>query len=163
MSSQVNRITFLTPQFAVTGALRRSDFSEIAAQGFRSVLSNLPDGEVQQYPSALQEADLAALANLGFRHVPATKGEVFSDRVVDGMIEALTELEGPVLAHCASGMRSAIAWAAAAARSQPADCVIKALKSGGFDLEAIRDELEDQAGRALSAGIPAALNCRCES
>ena len=88
------------------------------------------------------------MLGLGFRHVPIIKSEVFSDRVVEGVSQVLAELEGPVLAHCASGVRSAIAWAAAAARTQPADCVIAALKNAGYDLAALRDELEDQRGRA---------------
>ena len=115
---------------------------------------------MSKYPSAAEEAELAKAAGLGFRHVPATKSEVFSDRVVDGVARAAGELEGPVLAHCASGLRSAIAWAAAAARSQPADCVIAALKTAGFDLAAIRDELEEQRG-GHAATHPPALDCRC--
>ena len=47
--------------------------------------------------------------------------------MVDGVSEALRELPGPVLVHCASGLRSAVAWAAAAARCQPADRVLEAL------------------------------------
>jgi uncharacterized protein (TIGR01244 family) len=162
-SAPVNRIVFLSPQFAVTGALRPEDFTTVAAQGFRSVLSNLPDGESSQYPSSTEEARLAASAKLGFRHVSATKSEVLSDRVVEGVNRALTELEGPVLAHCASGLRSAIAWAAAAARSQPAECVIAALKDAGFELAAIQDELQDQSGRAHPLPVPAALDCHCDA
>ena len=158
----MNRIVFLTPQFAVTGALRAEDFATVAAQGFRSVLSNLPDGESSQHPSSAEEARMAAGAKLGFRHVSATKSEVLSDRVIEGVNHALTELEVPVLAHCASGLRSAIAWAAAAARSQPAECVIAKLKDAGFDLAAIRDELEDQNGRAHPLPVPAALDCHCD-
>ncbi len=161
-SIPLNRIIFLTPQFAVTGALRPQDFATVAAKGFRSVLSNLPDGESSQHPSSAEEARLAVGANLGFRHVPATKSEVLSDRVVEGVNYALAELEGPVLGHCASGLRSAIAWAAAAARSQPAECVVATLKDAGFDLSAIRDELEDQNGRAHPLPVPAALDCHCE-
>ena len=157
----MNRIIYLTPHFAVTGALQPRDFPEIAARGFRSVLSNLPDGESSQYLAASEEAELANAAGLAFRHVPAIKSEVFSDRVVDGVHLALGELGAPILAHCASGLRSAIAWAAAAARNQPADCVIAALKIAGFDLAAIQDELEEQQGRAHSAMIPLALDCRC--
>jgi len=157
----VNKITYLTPYFAVTGALQPGGFPEIAARGFKSVLSNLPDGESSKYPSAAEEAELAKAAGLGFRHVPAIKSEVFSDRVVDGVTRAAGELEAPVLAHCASGLRSAIAWAAAAARSQPADCVIAALKAASFDLAAIRDELEEQRGQGLAATVPRALDCRC--
>ena len=80
----MNKITYLTPHFAVTGALQPADFPEIAALGFRSVLSNLPDGESSKYPSASEEAELAKDAGMAFRHVPAIKSEVFSDRVVDG-------------------------------------------------------------------------------
>ena len=120
----MNKITHLTPHFAVTGALQPSDFAEIAAAGFKSVLSNLPDGELPAYPTSRQEAELAARAGLGFRHVPTTKTDLFTDRVVDGVGDALRELPGPVLAHCASGMRSAVAWATAASRSQPVDRVL---------------------------------------
>jgi hypothetical protein len=90
------------------------------------------------------------------------KSEIFGEEVAGRMAVALGELEGPVLAHCASGLRSAIAWAAAAARRQPVECVVAVLKAAGFDLSPIRDELEDQYGRAHPAQIPAALDCRCD-
>jgi sulfide:quinone oxidoreductase len=155
----MRQVVFLNPHFAVTGALARGDLADAVAQGFRSVVSNLPDGELSQYPSSAEEAQLAAAAGLGFRHVPVIKSEVFGDPVVEGLDRALQELEGPVLAHCASGIRSAVAWAAAAARSQPADCVIAALAKAGFNLEALRDELDDQRGRAHTTPVPAALDC----
>jgi sulfide:quinone oxidoreductase len=101
----VNKIVYLTPHFAVTGALQPEDFPGVAAQGFKSILSNLPDGESSKYPSSSEEAGLAGGAGLAFRHVPATKSDVFSDRVVEGVGRAVTELKGPVLAHCASGLR----------------------------------------------------------
>jgi sulfide:quinone oxidoreductase len=140
----MNRIVQITPHFAVTGALQPGDVARIAALGFKSIVSNLPDGESQVHPTSRQEAELAAAAGLGFRHIPVTKAEAFSDRVVDGMTEALRELEGPVLAHCASGLRSAIAWAAATARGQPVDAVLAKLAAAGFNLEPLRDDLEEQ-------------------
>ena len=157
----MNNVVFLTPQFAVTGWLHPEDFEAVAAQGFKSVLSNLPDGESRQYPPAVEEAKSAAGAGLQFRHVPAVKSEVFSDLVVEGVSQALCELEGPVLAHCASGLRSAIVWAAAASRSQPADCVAAVLRTAGFDLEALREDFEDQFGRAHQTPVPGALDCHC--
>ena len=108
----------------------------------------LPEGELSQYPSAAEEAELAARPQASafatFRRPRARCSAIAWWRAWAGPLD---ELEGPVLAHCASGLRSAIAWAAAAARSQPADCVIAALKSAGFDLAALREELEDQRGR----------------
>lgn len=157
----MNEIIYVTSSFAVTGGLQPDDFAKVAALGFKSVLSNLPDGESNEFPSAAEESGLARQAGLGFRHVPATKSEVFDEQVVLDVTSALSDLEGPVLAHCASGLRSAIAWAAAAARSQPADCVIAVLKNAGYDLSVLRDELEDQRGRACVVSTPAALDCHC--
>jgi sulfide:quinone oxidoreductase len=158
----MNKVTFITPNFAVTGALSPQDFREIRAMGFRAVVSNLPDRESPAYPTAVQEAQLAEEAGVAFRHIPTTKFEIFTDRVLDGMQAALSELPGPVLAHCASGMRSAAAWAGAAARFQPADCVLDALQRAGFNLSALRDELQEQSGGASHAGpIPAPLDAAC--
>ena len=53
----MNKITQITPLFAVTGAMRPEDFAAAAAAGFKSVLSNLPDGESAAHPtSALLKA-----------------------------------------------------------------------------------------------------------
>lgn len=154
----MNRIVHITRHFAVTGALRPEDFAEAAALGFKSIVSNLPDGESQVHPTSQQEAQLAANAGLGFRHIPVTKAEVFSDRVVGGTEDALRALEGPVLAHCASGLRSAVAWAAAAARSQSADAVLAKLAAAGFNLEPLRHDLEEQRDPAHSGDIPPTLD-----
>jgi sulfide:quinone oxidoreductase len=152
------KLTHITPAFAVTGALQPADFADIAAAGFRSVLSNLPDGESAAHPTGRQAAELAARAGLAFRHVPTTKTELFTDRVVDGVGDALRELPGPVLAHCASGLRSAVAWGTAASRLQPVDAVLATLKAAGFNLDAVRDELESLRDPAHSGPIPPALD-----
>ena len=143
----MDRIARLAPDFAVTSALREADYAEAARLGFKSILSNLPDGEDASIPPARQQAVAAWRAGLKFRHVPAPKLDLFTDATVEGMADALAGLDGPVLAHCKSGVRSAIVWAAASARSQPVDCVLDALSEAGFDLEFIRDDLESQADR----------------
>jgi len=153
----MNKVTHINPHIAVTGALQPADFTAIAAAGFKSVLSNLPDGESTAYPTSRQEAELSARAGLGFRHVPATKADLFTSRVVDGVGDALRELPGPVLAHCASGVRSAVAWAAAASRYQSADRVLEALSTAGFNLEAVRGELESLRDPSHAVSIPPAL------
>ena len=80
-----------------------------------------------------------------------------TSRVVDGVGDALRELPGPVLAHCASGVRSAVAWAAAASRYQSADRVLEALSAAGFNLEAVRGELESLRDPGHAGSIPPAL------
>ena len=153
----MNKVTYITPHVAVTGALQPGDFAQIAATGFKSVLSNLPDGEQVSHLTSAQEAELAACAGLGFSHVPTTKADLFTDRVVNGVGEALRELPGPVLAHCASGLRSAVAWAAAAARLQSADDVLAKLVTAGFNLEAVRDQLESLRDPGHAGPVPPAL------
>ena len=46
----MNKITYITPNFAVTGALQPDDVAEAASLGFKSILSNLPDGEFGRAP-----------------------------------------------------------------------------------------------------------------
>jgi sulfide:quinone oxidoreductase len=157
----MTKIAHITPEFAVSPALAPDDFARIAAMGFRSVISNLPDGESQAHPTSREASALAKEAGLEYRHIPVIKFDIFSERVVEGVDSALRELPGPVLAHCASGLRSAIAWAAVAARSQPADCVLAKLKAAGLDLETIREDLHAWSGRMQAGQIPPALDAGC--
>lgn len=145
----------LTDGFAVTGALEPSDFAELARLGFKSVVSNLPDGELRHAPSSAEAARLAAEAGLAFRHIPIAKSEIFSDGVVGGTVVAAQELPGPILAHCASGMRSAVAWGAAAARFQPAERIVAALAKAGFKMAPLGSEFAAQA--RPGAGDPPGL------
>ncbi len=151
---------FIIPHFAVTAALAPGDFAAAAAMGFRSVLSNRPDHEAADQLSARDESVLAWRAGLKFRHVPAGKLDLFTDDVVEAMGDAVASLEGPILAHCASGIRSAIAWAATSARGGDVDCILAALDKAGFDLDFLRDDLEAQSDRARWVGLRApALDC----
>jgi uncharacterized protein (TIGR01244 family) len=155
----MDTITYITPNFAVTGALGREDFPKIAGLGFRAVVSNRPEGEEEGQLTGRDEAVLAWRSGLAFRHVPAARHELFTDHVIEGMVDALNGLEAPILAHCKSGLRSVVLWAAASARSGPVDCVLEALRRAGFNPEALRDELEAQANRKRWLGQPRALDC----
>lgn len=152
----------LTPRLAVTGALAPEDFSRLAQDGFKAVVSLLPDGESAGQMNAREEAVRAWREGLKFAHVPAPKLDLLTDPVVEGLGDALHRLDGPVLIHCQSGTRAAIVWAAASARTQSVDCVLDTLKAAGFDLEFLRDDLDAQADRARWLQKPATpLDCGC--
>src|SRR5262245_9532363 len=154
----VNTIVQITPQFAVTGALAPADFALLARRGFRAVLSNLPDGELPAAPGSAEERELATRAGLGFAHVPLRKGDMDLEAIAGEMLAALGGLKPPVLAHCASGQRSALAWAVAAARRQPVERVLAALASAGSAFAPLRGELEALAvPGAPAAPLPPAL------
>lgn len=159
----MNEIVFITPNFAVTAELGPADFAEARRLGFKGILSNRPDGEDGAQMSARQEAVLAWRAGLQFQHVPATKHDLFANDVIEGMETALRTLEGPVLAHCKTGQRSAIVWAAASARNQSADCVLETLSRAGFNFDFLRDDLEQQVHRRRWTGLTSALDCNCDA
>jgi uncharacterized protein (TIGR01244 family) len=152
----MNRIVQIAPQFAVTGALGPEDLLAAAGAGFRSVISNLPDGELPAFPGSAAAAELARRAGLQFRHLPVRKGEIDWAALGRGMRQALADLPPPILAHCASGQRSALAWAAAAAGYHPAEAVLATLAGRGFRLQPLRAELEALQGEGHGP-IPAAL------
>ena len=156
----MGNITYITPNFAVTDAPSPEDFAAFAELGFKSVISNRPDHEEDGQMTGREEAVLAWRAGLRFQHIPAAKHDLFSDPVVEFMADALNTLEGPVIAHCKTGLRSAILWAAASVRSDTVDCVLAALEKAGFDLDFLRDDLEAQADRKRWLGSSPALDCR---
>lgn len=159
-ATDMDKIIHITPSFAVTAALSPEDFAQVARLGFRSVISNRPDGEDEGQMLARAEAAYAWRNGLKFAHVPAAKLDLFTDPVVEGMADAIRRMDGPVLAHCKSGQRSAIVWAAASARSQPVDCVLIALTAAGFELDFLRDDLDQQADRRRWLGdVVPALDC----
>jgi uncharacterized protein (TIGR01244 family) len=155
----MDTIIYITPSFAVTGALAPEDFPKIAALGFCAVVSNRPDGEEEGQLTGRDESVLAWQSGLSFRHVPVGRDELFTDLAVEGMADALNGLEGPVLAHGKSGLRSVVLWAAASARSGPIECVLEALQRAGFNPDALRHELEAQANRKRWLGQARSLRC----
>lgn len=140
-------IVYIASDIAVTGELTAEDVAAAAALGFRSIVNNRVDGESDDQLSGHAEAVHAWRNGLRYAHVPASKIDLFTDPVIEGVAEALENLPRPVLLHCKSGMRSAIVWAAAEARHSPVDSVLNALGAAGFDLDFLRDELDAQADR----------------
>lgn len=145
--------------FAVTGALEPADFKAAADMGFKAIISNLPDGESLRHPQSAEAARLAAEAGLAYVYIPIMKFELLSERVQRETIAALRSLEGPVLAHCFSGMRSAMAWGVSAARFQDAGDVVATLAKSGFNAQPLQDELaamktEDAAAAPSLLRVP---------
>jgi uncharacterized protein (TIGR01244 family) len=145
----MKKIVFLTPDFAVTSQLEPADFAEAAQKGFKHIVNNRPDGEEDGQLANSAAAAHARRHRLQYHHIPAGKLDLFSDPVVNATENALAGAQGPVLAYCKSGTRSAIIWAAATARGLPADDVLRLLESAGFEFDFLRDDLEEQflAGR----------------
>lgn len=117
------------------------DLPDIAAQGFRSVISNRPDGEEPGQPSSEDLRQAAEAAGLAFAHVPVVGGAI-SDQDVADFSEALANLPQPVFGFCRTGTRTTTLWALANVASISADDLIARAKSAGYDLGALRPRLE---------------------
>lgn len=120
------------------------DLPAIAAQGFRSVISNRPDGEEAGQPSADALRRAADAVGLAFAHVPVVGGAI-SDQDVAVFSKALAELPQPVFGFCRTGTRTTTLWALANAASESPDHLIDRAKTAGYDLGALRARLEGLA------------------
>ncbi len=137
----MDKISRLTPFLSVSPQVTETDLGIIAAQGFKSIISNRPDGESEDQPSA---ADLAAAAErngLDFRHVPVVSGKV-TDHDVGDFTAALSEMRGPALAFCRTGARSCTLWALSEAHHLDPDAILSTTAAAGYELDALRPRLE---------------------
>jgi len=130
-------IRSVTPDFAVAPQISPQDFAELAAAGFKRVISNRPDAEV---PPALSSATMAAAAQaagLDYVYVPVVG--MPSAGAVEAIFAAVQDAGGPVLAYCRSGTRSITAWAIGQAShgGAAADELIALGRGAGYDLSGV--------------------------
>jgi len=124
-----------SPQISV------DDMAEIARLGFRSVVSNRPDGEEPGQPSAADIADAAKAHGLTFTHIPVVGGAIGNDEVV-AFRKALADMSRPILGFCRTGTRTTSLWALSQAGHRPAGEILATAASAGYDLRGLRARLE---------------------
>ncbi|WP_339933462.1 TIGR01244 family sulfur transferase [uncultured Brevundimonas sp.] len=117
------------------------DMKALADLGYRSVISNRPDGEEPGQPDAAQVKAAAEAEGLTFRHIPVT-GASMGPEAVAAMRAALDELPGPVLGFCRSGTRTTCLWGLANAGTRPAQELIETARAAGYDLSPLKPRLE---------------------
>lgn len=139
----------LTDTLSVAPQISEGDLAALAAQGFRSVINNRPDGEAGDQPASAVLAAAAARAGLAYRDIPVISGQL-QDTQVAAFGKALTELPAPVLAFCRTGTRSTTLWALDAVGARPVADVVQTAAEAGYDLADLRPRLEQvrQAGRS---------------
>ncbi|QWE05286.1 TIGR01244 family sulfur transferase [Polynucleobacter sp. JS-JIR-II-50] len=93
-------------QFGTIGQIDASHLAEIAAQGYKSVINNRPDGEggPDQPTNASIQAEAEKLG-LNYAYLPVVPSAINVDQVRE-MARLLRTMPGPVLAFCRSGARS---------------------------------------------------------
>lgn len=104
----------LSEQLATAPQVRPEDIREIAASGFVGIINNRPDAEAPDQPSSHELEAEAKRAGLAYWHLPVVAGAM-TEKDVSAFAAALGEADGPVLAFCRTGNRSAALWKASQA------------------------------------------------
>ncbi len=148
------KIVHLEPDVAAAPQLTETDFADIAARGFRSVVNIRPDGEApDQLPNAHAKRT-AERYGLSFRHMPVMSVNVTDDDVVDGFARLMDNLPGPILFYCGSATRCTTLWAQAVAPRIGVDEALAVAREAGHDLSFLRDLLEERADWRDAAPAP---------
>lgn len=143
----------LTGEISVAAQIAPIDVAGLAAQGFKSILVNRPDGEGADQPLFAEIEREARACGLQIRYVPVATGKV-TDEDVLAFRTALAELPKPILAYCRSGTRSATLWALAEAGRRPLSDIIEAASQAGFDMSGVANRLAN-SGTNISTGAAA--------
>ena len=117
--------------------LSQADVAEAARRGFKTLISNRPDGEEPGQPTAAEVEAAARAAGLAFFHIPVRGGP--TPEQVDQTKAILAEADGPVLAFCRSGTRSIVTWSLSQAETgahTPAE-LIGLGRTAGYDLSGV--------------------------
>lgn len=133
----------LTPILSVGPQLNIADLAA-AAERFRAIINNRPDGEEPGQPSSAEIQAEAERLGLQYRHIPIAPGQ-FPDDCVRAFADALTELEGPVFAFCRTGTRSTSLWALTQAARGTPNGALRAAAEAGYDLRALWPRLDQVA------------------
>lgn len=140
--TQLHRVS---PDFAVAGQIELADIARAAAEGYRVLVINRPEGEEPGQPSNAQIKAAAEAAGLVFHSIPFAGPP--PPNAVGETAELLDTAPGPVLAYCRTGRRSIMAWALAEAlrgNLRP-DEIIAMARKAGYDLEGARGALDTLA------------------
>ena len=128
----------ITPDFAVAPQITPEEVAAIAALGYRTLINNRPDDEIEDALDSDAMAVAAAEAGLAYHHLPYFPGQMTPD-LVAAFEAVMATVEGPVLAYCRSGTRSTLLWALAEASKGANPTVIAAQAArAGFDIAPVR-------------------------
>lgn len=130
----------LTPTYFVSPQISPDDMDALSAAGITVILCNRPDAEVPPSHSAAAIRAAAEAAGLTFAEVPLTHQSMVPEVIAENRAMG-ADTDGVVLAYCASGTRSTIAWALGQAGTLPAEEIISSAAKGGYDLRNMQQAL----------------------
>jgi uncharacterized protein (TIGR01244 family) len=129
------KIVNLTDAIAVSEQVLPSDMQAVADAGFRVLVNNRPDGEAPGQPTSAELEEAASRAGIRYVYYPVNGMNYPGPDIAS--LGAVLDGDGPVLAFCRTGTRSANLWVS----SRPEDARDEArsrVASLGYDLSLAR-------------------------
>ena len=135
------KATVVDQDFAVAPQITAADIADMARDGVRTLINNRPDGEEPAQLSAAEAQAEAKKHGMSYLFIPVTTPSITAADV-DATAKAIKTAPRPIVAHCRSGTRSYLLWAAAQALEgkDPAQLVMRAA-GDGYDIRALPDLL----------------------
>ena len=127
----------------VAGQLLAAQMQALAEQGAMSFINNRPDMEGPMQPLSEDLEKIAQELGVDYAYIPMAGG--LTPGLIEATQTAFDNLPRPIVAFCASGMRSAALWAFAHVDKLGVEGVMEALSAAGYNLEQIRGPLEARA------------------
>lgn len=133
----------------VTGQLLPAQLEALTEQGIMSFINNRPDMEAPLQPLSEDVEKTAQSLSIDYHHIPMAGG--ISDGLIQASLTAYENLSRPIVAFCASGMRSAALWAFAHVKVMGHEAVIEALEKSPYNLNQIYPLLTEYAAKGYDA------------
>ncbi len=131
----------LTPRYFVSPQIAPLDIPALKEAGITRILCNRPDAEVPPSHQSDSIRAAAEAAGLHFAAQPLTHQTMIPDVIAENTAKGL-DTDDVVLAYCASGTRSTIAWALAQAGKMPAEHIINTAANAGYDCRNMQQVLK---------------------
>jgi len=133
--------TIVDQDFAVAPQITAADIAEMARDGVRTLVNNRPDGEEPGQLSAATARAEAEKHGMSYVFIPVQSGTITAADV-GATARALKTSPKPIVAHCRSGTRSYLLWAATQAieGKDPAQLIMRAA-GDGYDIRVLPDLL----------------------
>lgn len=127
----------VTEDFSVSPQIAPGDVAAAAAQGFKLIINNRPDGEQPGQPTNAEIEAEAKAHGLAYAYVPVM-GRPTSEQA-RAVHDLAASAGGKVLAFCRSGTRSITAWSIgqAEAGDRSPEALISLGAGAGYDLSGV--------------------------
>lgn len=122
---------------SVSPQISADDVRQLAAEGFKAVICNRPDGEGSDQPTFAEIEAVCRDVGITASYLPVESGKVRDEDAV-AFGDLFAKLPKPVLAYCRTGTRSATLWSLSeSSHGRPLGAILALTKAAGYDMKGV--------------------------